>query len=449
MMADMPGTRVPTDSPGQVVVLGTDPHVINACAERGLSGVVIRDVGGHLRGDNAVPDGFTEVVVGDLTDIGDVLGGLLRASGGAPRVDAVVTMNEFAVATAAGLAEVVGARSIPLAVAVRMRDKHAQKEAVRAAGLPTAGSRYCVPGSADRAVAFPGPCVVKPLTGAGTELTFKCRTEQEYDAALRSARRAATPLVVEDLVDVAEEWMYDGVVAGGEVVFGAVGRYAEPVLDTIGSGHTGEGNRVVRTFRVDDVHDPEACAEARTLAQAALAALGYDDGAFHLELLRERGTGRFLFGECAGRRGGAMIEEEVLAKFGYSIAGGTIDAFLGREPRRPTRHDPDWFGSTYMHLPAGTLVDVAGPEDLLELDFVHAVHISALIGPLRAPEAMHSAYRQAMAVVSGRTREELEDNMEAARRRFAERSVVAPTDGTRAELRRFTEERRRERAARG
>lgn len=421
-----------------VVVIGNDPHLINACVARGITGVVIRDVAGHLRVDNDVSAGFDEVVVGDLTDIGEVMGGFLRAPKVSGRaVDAVVTMNEFAIGTAAGLAVAIGAKSISLDLAVNMRDKHAQKEIIRIAGLPVANSRYCVPGSSIYSVPFPGPCVVKPLAGAGTENTYRCVNADEYEVALRAAHTTGSPLIVEDLVEVDEEWLYDGVVKNGEVVFGALGRYSEPLLDLIDSGQLGQGDRTICTYRIDDSVDPDGCSEARKLARASLDALQYANGAFHMELFREKGTGRFIFGECAARRGGSMIEEEILAKFGYSISGGAIDALLEREAMEPTRHDSAWFGTTFIYLPAGTLVDVATPKDLLELDFVHAAHVSALIGPIGHPAAMSTAWRHAMCVVSGSTFEEMQKNMTTARQHFAERCVIAPTEGPRAELQQF------------
>lgn len=430
----------------RVAVLGTDPHLLAACASAGLVGVVIRDVQGHLRG-GPLPAGFVEAVVDELTDVGAVLGALRRVGGGPEaKVDVVMTMHEQAVSTASAVGAVLGAKAIPATTAILMRDKEAQKDAVRRAGIPTADARFCIAGSPELQTPFPGPCVVKPLNGAASARTYKCRTAEEYADVLRRAAGWATTLVVEDLVEAAEEWMYDGVMSDGAVAFGSLARYAEPLLDMLNSGTGGE-RRVISTHRLNDAVDPQACADARAVAQAALSALGHTDGAFHLELLREAETGRFFFGECAGRRGGAMIEEEVLVKYGYSITAGAVDAMLGRLPSQVPQECEDWVGMTYIYLSAGTLIEVAAPEDLLKLPFVHAVHISALLGPIRPPSDMHSAYRQAMAVVSGETLDELEQNMAKTRESFARLCVVAPTDGPRAQLEMFTRERQERRRA--
>jgi hypothetical protein len=424
----------------QIVVLGTDPHIVNACHERGLTGVVVRDVRAHLRGDNALPPGFTEAVIADVSDVGDVMAGLMRRGDGRlpGGLRGVVTTNEYAVASAAWLSKELNLTGPSLEGVVRMRDKHLQKEAVRAAGLPTAASRVTVAGSHERQLPYPGPCVVKPSAGAGTEHTYKCRSEAEYLALMDSlATRVTSPLVVEDLVDVGEEWLVDGVVQNGAVVFASLARYGEPLLDYTSGSDVGVGRNVLRIFRLDGAADDNICATARDLAARSLKALGYEDGVFHLELLRDRRSGEFLFGECAARRGGAMVQEEVALRHGFSLAGAAVDIALGRPVRAPGAAYDRCVGSTHLHLPPGTILHVAGREDLQELGFVHDVHVSALVGPNVPPSVMTTSYRQGMCVVSGGSLDELEQNMDEARRRFRDRSVVAPTGRPPADVRAF------------
>jgi hypothetical protein len=394
----------------------------------------------HLRGDNALPPGFVEAVVADVSDIGEVMAGLMRVGEGRlpAGLGGVVTTNEYAVASAAWLGKELNLPGPSFEGVVRMRDKHIQKEAVRTAGLPTAGSRVTVAGSHERQLPYPGPCVVKPLAGAGTEHTYKCRSEAEYLALMDSlAMRVSSPLVVEDLVDVGEEWLVDGVVQNGSIVFASLARYGEPLLDYTSGSDVGVGRNVLRIFRLDGAEDDKACEAARDLAARSLKALGYEDGVFHLELLRDRRSGEFLFGECAGRRGGAMVQEEVALKHGFSLAGAAVDIALGRPVRAPGTAYDRCVGSTHLHLPPGTILHIAGPEDLQELGFVHDVYVSALVGPNVPPSVMTTSYRQGMCVVSGGSLHELEQNMDEARRRFRERSVVAPTGRPPADIRAF------------
>jgi hypothetical protein len=423
-----------------MVILGTDPHIINACHDRGIVGIVVRDVRAHLRGANALPPGFIETVVGNISDIGDVMAGLMRAGRGQlpEGIRGVVTSNEYAVATAACLGAELGLPGPSLEGVVRMRDKHVQKEVVRAAGVPAAGSQVTVAGSQVWQTSYPGPCVVKPLAGVGCQHTYKCRSPTEYRDVMDSlATSASSPLVVEDLVDVGEEWMVDGAVQHGSIVFAAPARCGEPLLDYTSASDIGIGKNLLRFFRVGESEDEKTCESARAVAARSLEALGYTDGVFHMELLRDRQTGEFVFGECAARRGGVMVEEEVKLKHGFSLAGAAVDIALQRSVQPSVVVDDRYVGTTYLYLPFGTILRVAEPEELQQLGFVHDVHISALVGPNDPPSVMSTSYRQGMCVVSGGTPRKLEQNMDEACRRFQERSVVAPTGRPEAEIREF------------
>lgn len=429
-----------TDNLGSIVVLGTDPHIIGAVRDSGHHSVVVRDVRAHLRGDNEIPPGSAEAVVGDISDVCDVMAGLMRVGGGRLPDDllGVATANELAVPTQTWLLAELGLPGPTMAATVLMRDKHAQKEVVRAAGIATAASRTSVAGSARYEVPYLGPCVVKPAAGMAAEQTYVCASEAAYaDLMRRLAPRATAPLVVENLVDVAEEWEVDGVMRHGRMVFSSVARYSMPLLSYTTSTDITVDDNAFRMYRMDGHEDEATCTAARTVAERALTALGYSDGVFHLELLRERGTGEILFGECAARRGGAMIQEDVALKHGFSLAAAAVDIALRRPIREPGPTDERFVGMTYLYLPPGTIVSLAEPEQLRELGFVHDVHISALVGPNDTPSSMSTSYRQGMCVVSGGSAAELEDNMRCARKRFRECSSVAPTLGTKAEIRAF------------
>ncbi len=429
-----------THDRSRIVVLGNDPFIINACHERGHRAIVVRDVRAHLRGDYALPRGAAQAVVSDVSDVGEVMAGLLRVGGGRMPADivGVVTANEFAVAAQTWLTAELGLPGPSMATTVLMRDKHAQKRIVRAAGVPAAEARFCVAGSPEYAVSYPGSCVVKPLAGAGAEQTYKCTSPEAYEALMRRlAPTASTPLVVEDLVDVGEEWVVDGVMQGGSMVFASLGRYATPALSYTSDGNVGEGDRALRIYRVDGQEDEATCRSARAIAEHSLTALGYAEGVFHLELLRVRGSGDFLFGECAARRGGAMVQEEVLLKHGFSLAAAAVDVAVRHPVCRPGPVDKRFVGSTYLYLPPGTIISIAGPEQMRECEFVHDVHISALVGPNDPPASMSTSYRQGMCLVTASSAAELEENMTAARLRFRELSSVAPTHGTKREIRAF------------
>ena len=426
---------------GTILVLGTDPYLIRACHDRDFSTLVVRDVSAHLRSDIVFPPGSDEEVVTDIADVGDVWAALLRWGKPLNHIAGLVTTNEFGVGTVAAVATLLGRPSISMDCAARMRDKYLQKQMVRQAGLPAAAARVVVAGSRERQLPFPGPCVIKPLAGAAATDTRRCSTEAEYLAALDDLTSTSrTPLVVEDLIDVGEEWVVDGVVFQGQIAFASVGRYSVPILEYVSAGSADEN--VMRVYRVDGRYDPTVIGRARDLAARALQALGYNDGVFHMELFRQPGQDEFVFGECAARRGGAMIQEEVEVLHSVSLAGAAVDIALGRPPHVTSSLHPRHIGTTYLHLPRGTIIDIATNEDMTSMAYVERAHISAMLGVNDPPRRPTSSDRQGMCVVSGDSFEDLDRNMRLARREFQRLSVVAPTFRPRGELLEFMNSRR-------
>lgn len=418
----------PVNGTGAVAVIGYDRSLVCEALDRGLRTIVVRDVRAHLRGSSIdMPPAAEEVVVEDITDIGEVWAGLTRLLGDRlpAELRAVVTFDEFAVLTVAALASLLEAPGTPLSQAVLMRDKFLQKNAVRAAGVPAAESRMLVPGSHLLDLPYPGPCVVKPVAGGATMSTEAVRTESAYrDLMRRLAAAPSSPFVAEDLVDVEQEWIVDGVVQDGIVVFSSVGRYAEPCLAFT------EDAEPIRIYRMDGAGEDTRCGEARAVAGKALQALGYQNGVFHLELLLERGTGQFVFGECAARIGGCMIQEAVRLKHGFSLAGAAIDVALGRTVHDTGTLSERCVGTTSLHLPRGTIIKLPTAARFSAASYVEDVRIAALLGVNDTPAFRATTQWQGMCLVGAGSMADLRAGMNAAQSRFAEQSLVAPTFDT-------------------
>lgn len=422
---------------GAVVVVGWDPSLVREVAERGLRPVMVRDVRAHLRGASiALREETEEIVVEDITDVGDVWAGLTRHFGDRLHEDlrGIVTFDEFAVTTVAALTSLAHLPGTRMDQAVLMRDKHLQKRAVRAAGVPAAASRPTVPGSDLVRTPFPGPCVVKPVAGGGTAHTEVVRTEAAYEALLEKLAASATsPFVVEDLVDVAQEWIVDGAMRDGVVVFSSVGRYAAPCLS-----YTTD-TEPLHIYRADGTGEDDRCAEARAVAGKALQALGHTDGVFHLELLLDRASDTFVFGEVAARVGGCLTQEAVLLKHGFSLAGAAVDVALGRQlrPAEPGPGDGRCVAATSLHLPRGTIVKLPDPGRFTAPDDLHELRIAALLGVNDEPAVRATTNWQGLALVSAGSPAALDARMAQVRREFAEQSLVAPTFGTGVQQRAF------------
>lgn len=235
-----------------------------------------------------MPEGGTLIRVDDVTNVEDLLAALHREGLADRRFDAIQTTWEFAVVTAAALGAVLGCRVIEPATALRMRDKSLQKARLRAAGVPVARSVVVpdifdvsdVPWEFERAV-------LKPIAGGGTTSTSVVGDRKDLEKVSRERREereTSRTFLLEEFVP-GDEWMAEGVVFDGEVLFFGLGVYSEPCLDAI------TGQRPISLRRLDTVQEAEAYQRAEPVVRDSIAALGLRDGVFHMELFHDPATG--------------------------------------------------------------------------------------------------------------------------------------------------------------
>jgi biotin carboxylase len=258
--------------------------------------------------DTAVRHGLGEriIVVPDPTNVEHVLAGLERHDVDLKSFTAVGTNLEHALVAAAVVGDMSRAKSLPPRTAVLLRDKVAQKHAVRGAGLPVADC-FTVETLLDLPVSDSAyPLVVKPLAGAGTTDTFVLASAQEAVSlqASRPGREGHGPWAVEEFVDGAE-LQIDGVIRDGRLLALAVSRYLQNLI-TIKTGG------LVGTVLLEPSGHADLYAQAQDLVSRALAALGHTNGVFHLEAFRQ--GDRLVFSECAGRTSGGMVREKLQEK---------------------------------------------------------------------------------------------------------------------------------------
>ena len=176
----------------RVLVVGTTPDYVEwidrRCPGRA---VFLTDPTVRQNAREAAPDARTEVRA-DLAGAENVwrkLGEHLDTW--AIRLAGVACFDDESMALAADLADRLGLR-YPSGRAVSLcRDKFRCKQAWSAAGVAT--PRAAMVESPEEACSFlsevQGPCVLKPLTGAGSELVFHCRTESEMTDAVETIRQ--------------------------------------------------------------------------------------------------------------------------------------------------------------------------------------------------------------------------------------------------------------------
>jgi biotin carboxylase len=413
------------DGRPRVLLLGTDRYVLEACVRRGVDAVVVYGSKVWDNGLIEVPAPLRPVRVEDQANPEQILAALGRAGLAAAGFDGVHTSDEWALVTATLLAEHFGCPSAGPEVAVRFRDKFLQKAAVAAAGLDTA--RITVIEDIHDVSAFetlPYPrAVLKPVAGAATShTTVVSGIEQlrEHSRAYAAEHTPQRTFALEEFVGGSEEWCVDGVVFDGELLFAGVGAYHAPCLSAV------EQNLPVTVRRFDPDADADAYAKAVPFAARALAALGLRAGVFHMELFHDPATGRLVFGECAARGGGALIHEELQAKFNVSLGAAALACALGRRPDLDVRVRPGAMATSYLLGRPGVLVSCPGARELMERPNVAFARIESPRGTLVADGIGTTNQRVGQVLVTGADREEADARLAEALSWFGERLIVAP-----------------------
>jgi len=160
------------------------------------------------------------------------------------------------------------------------RDKPSMKEALRAAGVPTAASTAAQ--NAAEVLAFSDavgyPLILKPRTGAGALDTIRVDNRAELDAALAHfGEQGVESIAVEEFVE-GHEGFYDTVSIDGHAALDFVSHYFPNVLEAMRARWISP--QFISTNRVDSVAD---YAQLRELGARVVEALGIGTSATHME----------------------------------------------------------------------------------------------------------------------------------------------------------------------
>jgi biotin carboxylase len=245
------------------------------------------------------------------------------------RIDAVECLWEPYMVLAARLREELGLPGLTVAQTIPFRDKEQMKQLLDAAGLRTpwhteARTVADVWAAAER-VGY--PLIVKPIDGAGSADTYRADSPAELDAILPMIRHV--PVVsVEEFVD-GEEFTYDTICAGGQVLFENICQYhPRPLLTKMHEWVS------PITLALRDLDDP-SLAKGRELGVEVIGALGFRDGFTHMEWYR-KADGEVVFGEIGARPPGARTVDVM----NYATDADLFTAWA-EAVTRGHRHRPD------------------------------------------------------------------------------------------------------------
>ncbi|MFF8413027.1 hypothetical protein [Streptomyces omiyaensis] len=345
--------------------------------------------------------------IGDLKQVRTAALGIIAAHG---PVDTVVAPSERSLPTGGYLRSYLGLPGLPFDTANLLCNKYAMKTRLRAHGIPVAAGALAptaaeLPGAA---LATGLPAVVKPAFGNGTAFTHRVneRAELTGEPLLASLAQAPGPFVVEECLDVTDEYHCDALVVDGSIVFSSVSRYFQPVLRSLGE--------IFGSHTVAD-GTPEA-AVVRELNERTVAAVGLRDGVTHMEVLRTA-DGRFLVGEIAGRPGGGGVPHVLAHKYGIDTRGLFLASALGR----PLDHRVDVADGVHYWcvLPVrhGTVAQVSTADDFRDLPGV--LHVEMAVAP--GDTVTGTLYSTSMAgLIVGRAdrADEIPGLLDRIRRRF-------------------------------
>jgi formate-dependent phosphoribosylglycinamide formyltransferase (GAR transformylase) len=160
------------------------------------------------------------------------------------------------------------------------RDKPSMKEALRAAGVPTAASAAVDSAAAAHAFAdqVGFPLILKPRSGAGASGTARVDSDAELDQALGVfGGQGVGSIAVEEFIE-GHEGFYDTIAVNGQVAVDFVSHYYPNVLEAMRTRWISP--EFISTNRIDVA--PEY-GELREMGRRVIAALGIGTSATHME----------------------------------------------------------------------------------------------------------------------------------------------------------------------
>jgi len=158
------------------------------------------------------------------------------------------------------------------------RDKPSMKEALRAAGVPTAASAAVgtVAEAVDFANATGFPLILKPRAGAGAAGTTRVDSMAELHQALL-AFGSVDSIAMEEFVE-GHEGFYDTIAVDGHVVHDWITHYYPNVLEAM--RHRWISPQFITTNRIDD---SSFYAEVREMGARVIRAIGIGTSSTHME----------------------------------------------------------------------------------------------------------------------------------------------------------------------
>jgi hypothetical protein len=230
-------------------------------------------------------------------------------------IDQVECLWEPYMVLAARIREELGLPGMTVEQTLPFRDKELMKRRLDAAGIrtPWHESATSVAAVWEAAERIGYPLILKPIAGAGSADTYRVDSAADLDDVLPLLRHVPE-VSVEEFVE-AEEFTYDTVCAGGEILFEHILWYRPRPLEMRLHEWVSPVGISLRDITVPYVQG------GRQMGHEVLAALGFQSGFTHMEWYLKL-DGEVVFGEIAARPPGVRTVDMM----NYNTDG---DIYLG------------------------------------------------------------------------------------------------------------------------
>ena len=217
--------------------------------------------------------------VGNVTDVGSLVQTVrwIQDQVWVDRLEATVEAHTMSAAEAREACTIPGTS---VRTAFLCRDKPSMKEALRAAGVPSADSTAASSAAEVRAFArrVGFPLILKPRAAAGASGTVRVDDEAGLDGALADLGSSGTGSVaVEEFVE-GHEAFYDTLCIGGRPVYDFASHYYPNVLEAMRERWISP--QFISTNRIDSALD---YAQVRDMGLRVIETLGIGTSATHME----------------------------------------------------------------------------------------------------------------------------------------------------------------------
>jgi len=245
-------------------------------------------------------------------------------------IDRVECLWEPAMILAARLREALNVPGLTVEQTIPFRDKESMKQVLDAAGIRTPWHVRATTADECRAAAaqIGYPLIIKPIAGAGATDTHRVDNEAELEQVL-SGLRHVEQVSVEEFIE-GEEFTFDTICAGGEILYENVARYRTRPLEE--RQHQWVSPSCVCLRELDD----PGLADGRKMGRAVLGALGFTSGFSHMEWYRRPG-GEVIFGEIGARPPGAHLVDAMNYASDIDLFRGWAEAVCHGRFSQPIR----------------------------------------------------------------------------------------------------------------